>query len=176
MKSARTARSFRPGRFPALAAIAGICLLGYGATAIAFPDYMSDWEAAYQTSTLDERMDTATGSACNVCHNPEGTGAQGTCYKDQIAGLLDTGLTIEQALAASNELDADQDGTTNLLEITTARTDLTGEVGYHPGLAGPTGVDPCGESPTTPVTNVPETPPTTPLEDKTWGNIKDLYR
>jgi len=115
--------------------------------------------ARYPTSTLVARTTAATGSACYVCHNPPNTSAAGNCYKDALVARLNAGRTAAQAIADVENMDSDGDGTPNGVEITLARTDLAGQVGYNPGLLGATGTDPCASNPNSPVTNQRETPP-----------------
>jgi hypothetical protein len=128
------------------------------APAAAHPSYLTAFQARYPGSTLPGRMLSTTGSSCNVCHHPTSTSNPGNCYRETLAGLLGGGQTIDQALANAETLDSDGDGVPNRDEITRPRTDLPGQVGYNPGLIGPTGTDPCGTSTTTPVTNQNETP------------------
>jgi len=131
--------------------------IGLTATlAAAHPGYMTVWNNAYPTSTLGTRMQSQFGSSCYVCHQPPNTSTAGTCYKDSLAVQINDGLTIQQAIQAVDGLDADGDGFTNGMEIRAPRPE--GGVGFHPGLIGLTGTDPCGPNPSTPVTNRNETP------------------
>jgi hypothetical protein len=122
------------------------------------PAYLTAFTTKYPTSTLPARMQALTGSSCNVCHTPGNTSALGSCYKDDIAGQLGAGLSIMDALTAVAMLDSDGDGVPNEVEILMPRTDQPGQIGYHPGLKGPTGTGPCNADPNAPVTNQPETP------------------
>jgi hypothetical protein len=137
---------------------AGVMVLATG-SARGHNSYVTPWTNAYPTSTLQARMATATGSACNVCHQPPERASAGTCYKDALALRINAGRTISQAIADVDGLDSDGDGVSNHDEITAVRTDLPGQVGYHPGLLGATGTDPCGDFPTAAVSNARETPP-----------------
>jgi hypothetical protein len=115
--------------------------------------------ARYPTSTLLARTTAATGSACYVCHQPPNTSAAGNCYKDALTARLNAGRTAAQAIADVENMDSDGDGISNLAEITSPRSDTPGQIGFNPGLIGPTGTDPCASNRTTPVTNQLETPP-----------------
>jgi len=123
------------------------------------PDYMDAWSVRYGTSTLAVRMQSRTGSSCNVCHNPPSRSSQGNCYKNDIRAKLLQGMTINQALAAVELMDSDGDGVNNVTEITMVRADLPGQVGFNPGLIGPLGTSPCASNTGTAVTSQPETPP-----------------
>ena len=120
--------------------------------------YQSVWESQYPTSTLPDRMAAVAGRNCYVCHESSGTGDDGTCYKDDIVKRLDAGRFIDQAIMDVDGMDSDGDGVTNGEEITLVRMDDPTQVGYHPGLIGPTGTSPCSATPSTPVTGQPETP------------------
>jgi len=115
--------------------------------------------ARYPTTTLLTRTTAATGSACYVCHQPPNTSAAGNCYKDALTARLNAGRTAAQAIADVENMDSDGDGVSNLDEITAPRADMPGQIGYNPGLIGPTGADPCSANSSTPVTNQLETPP-----------------
>jgi hypothetical protein len=127
-------------------------------SAAAFPPYLTAWQNRYPTSTLPQQMIQLTGQACNVCHHPPSQGVEGTCYRQTLIEFLNLGFDIETAIANAEPLDSDGDGVPNGVEILTARTDAPGQIGYHPGLRGPRGVDPCGPDPNKPVTNRNETP------------------
>jgi hypothetical protein len=139
-------------------AAAGAVLGTVQQRASAFPFYYNAWVARYPTSTIPSRMNTVLGVVCYTCHLPPSTSEEGTCYRLDIRARLNIGMSIEDALAAVEWLDSDSDGVPNVVEILTPRSDLPGEVGYHAGLAGPTGLSPCGPTPTVPVTNQNETP------------------
>ncbi len=139
-----------------------IVLIGVGASAgvaLAHPPYLTAWTTRYPTSTLPARMTSVNGSACYICHQPSSVSNAGNCYKNALRDSINAGNTIEQALAAVEGLDSDGDGVPNGVEILAPRADLPGQIGYNPGLVGATGTDPCGASPTQPVTNQLETPP-----------------
>ena len=135
-----------------LATLAGL----FVGSARAHPSYLTAFQSRYPTSTLPSRMAAATGSSCNVCHHPSDTANPGNCYKDALVARLAAGRTIAQALGDVETLDSDGDGVANGVEILAVRTDLPGQVGYAPGLTGPTGVDPCGAAGA--VSNQRETP------------------
>lgn len=137
---------------------AALTLLATAYPAAALPDYYDAWVKRYPTSTIPQRMQAAAGSVCYTCHTPPSVSEEGTCYRIDLRSRLHQGQTIEQALAAVEWLDSDNDGVPNLVEILAARTDLPGQVGYHPGLVGPTGVSPCSSTPMVPVSNQNETP------------------
>lgn len=117
--------------------------------------------ARYPGSTLLSRTAAATGNQCYVCHHPNDTGNPGNCYKEAIALRIAAGRTNAQAIADVELMDSDGDGVNNRDEILLARTDMTGQVGYNPGLIGAKGTDPCFTNTTAAVTNQLETPPTT---------------
>lgn len=142
--------------------------------AAAMPPYLVAWEAKYPTSTIPSRMATLTGSACNTCHHPPQRYYAGSCYREAIRQLLDSGMEIGQALDAVDGLDSDGDGIPNGVEILTPRADLPGEVGYHPGLIGPTGTDPCYDDPDEIVTGISETPPTACPADLDGDGVVDF--
>jgi hypothetical protein len=113
----------------------------------------------YPTSTLTTRMASAAGQDCYVCHQPSSKRARGNCYREALIVNIKQGMSIEQAIAAIDGDDSDNDGTPNGQEILMVRTDVPNEVGYNPGLIGPTGTSPCSTSPTAVISNMPETPP-----------------
>jgi hypothetical protein len=119
---------------------------------------LSAWETKYPTSTLPDRMQAQTGSACFVCHHPPSFNTAGNCYRDGLTTLLGQGMAIEQAIDQLDGQDSDGDGFNNGYEATLPRPEA-GEVGYNMGLVGATGTDPCGSNPSEVVTGVPETPP-----------------
>ena len=137
----------------AAASTAGIL----GGSAAAHPNYLSAFQTRYPTSTLPARMASVAGNACWVCHHPSDVANPGNCYKNSLTARLNAGRTIAQALADVETMDSDNDGVNNVTEILAVRTDLPGEVGYSPGLIGPTGTDPCGAAGA--VSNQLETPP-----------------
>ncbi|MFG0285893.1 MAG: GC-type dockerin domain-anchored protein [Phycisphaerales bacterium JB039] len=160
-----------------LAAIAGLTLIGAltGPAAVAgdppqSPEpwhkyastdrstYLSAWQDRYPTSTLPDRMAAAAGQTCYLCHQPSGRGDRGNCYREDLKARLDGGLTIEQALDALDALDSDGDGVPNGEEILLVRHDDPTQIGYNPGLIGPTGTSPCSADPAAPITGQPETP------------------
>jgi hypothetical protein len=128
----------------------------------AWPFYLDAWQAKYPTSTLPARMGATLGLECFVCHAPPNYLADGTCYRNSLRELVLNGLTIEQALDAADGMDSDGDGVAIGVEILTARADLAGHIGYHPGLIGPRGTGPCNADPSATVTGKPETPPRYP--------------
>ncbi|MCC6229201.1 MAG: hypothetical protein IT432_08255 [Phycisphaerales bacterium] len=117
--------------------------------------------ARYPGSTLLSRTATATGNQCYVCHHPNDEANPGNCYKEAIALRLAAGRTNAQAIADVELMDSDGDGVNNRDEILLARTDMTGQVGYNPGLIGNKGTDPCFTNTNAAVTNQIETPPNT---------------
>ncbi|MBM4108263.1 MAG: hypothetical protein FJ255_05550 [Phycisphaerae bacterium] len=138
---------------------AAITLSVAAGSAAAFPPYLTEWRNQYPTSTLPSQMIRLTGSACNVCHHPPSRSELGTCYRTTLIDFLNLGQEIADAIRNAHNIDSDADGTPNGVEILTPRDDEPGEIGYHPGLRGPTGVDPCHDFPLAPVTNRAETPP-----------------
>jgi hypothetical protein len=102
--------------------------------AAATPTFQSAFAARYPTSTLLTRMQTQTGSSCNLCHMPSSTSAVGNCYRAALIVQRNNGLTQAQAIVAVEGMDSDGDGVSNLAEILAPRT-------------------------ATPITNQPETPP-----------------
>jgi hypothetical protein len=141
-----------------LIAVAGAGIAAFTAVeSEAIPDYFFAWRETYPDSTLPAQLSSLGLSQCFVCHHPNSFSDPGTCYRLDIRTRLQAGDTIEQALAAVEQLDSDNDGATNIQEILFARSDTPGQIGYHPGLAGPTGNDPCWK-PTQIVTNRNESP------------------
>lgn len=140
-----------------------VALLVVAAAAHAHSSYGGAWSSIYPASTLRSRMGTTLGSSCYACHAPPNTSAVGTCYKDALKARLDAGRTIAQAIQDVDPLDSDGDGVSNHDEILAARADALGGVGYHPGLVGATGTDPCGSNSTAAITGVLETPPSPPV-------------
>jgi hypothetical protein len=124
----------------------------------AWPPFLDAWVARYPTSTLPQRMGSLTGSQCNVCHTPPNRFDQGTCYRIALIEQLNNSLTIEQAIEALHHLDVDGDGVPSGVEILMTRADDPTQIGYHPGLVGPLGTDPCAVNPNNPVTGRSETP------------------
>ncbi len=150
-----------PLRAPALSVV----LLISGVRLEAKPDYLDLWNEKYPESTLPARMERETGSSCTVCHSLKGFkyDLPGNCYRDCLHQLMHEigGMGyFRAALDAADLLDSDADGVPNGIEILSERPD--GEVGYHPGLAGDTGVDRCGASGDEVVSHSPETPPLEP--------------
>jgi hypothetical protein len=142
-----------------------------GTTQILAPTFLDAWVAKYPTSTLPDRMNLITGRSCNVCHHPPNLNSAGNCYRSDISELLQTGITIEEALDQLDAVDSDGDGVFNGLEILAARPE-PGEIGYNPGLIGELGTDPCGINPGTPVSGVPETPAPAPVPTASdWGLV-----
>ena len=155
-------------RFGALAFALGLVI---ESAAWAFPTYLSAWEARYPDSTLPARMAAATGANCHVCHHPPSRSLPGNCYREDIKGLLGSGLSIEEALEQLDAEDSDGDGVGNGVEIMAARFDLAGEVGYNPGLVGPNGTDPCADDPGEVVTGAQETLPGDVPAVSEWGLV-----
>lgn len=140
---------------------AGVAILGLAVaipTAMAFPPYLIAWQTKYPTSSLPAEMATLTGSSCNTCHHPPQRYYFGSCYRETLRSLLETGIEIEEALDLADGLDSDGDGVANGVEILMPRSDAPGQIGYHPGLVGPLGTDPCYDLPDEIVTGRSETP------------------
>ena len=137
----------------------------------AFPNYLTAWQAKCPTSTLPGRMGTATGVACNLCHHPPDRSVPGNCYRQDIINLLDSGLSIVDALDQLDSEDSDGDGVSNGEEITAPYLGSPGEVGYNPGLIGATGTDPCADDPGEVVTGQWETPLTNVPTVSEWGLV-----
>lgn len=146
-----------------LVGLAAFAAFGAASEAFAKNSYLTAWKTKYASgglanSTLPTRIQAETGSQCTLCHAPTGVSDLGNCYKNALEARIQAGRTIAQALVDIDGLDSDGDGVSNHDEILKPRTDIAGAIGYDPGLIGPTGTDPCGLSPNTPVTGVPETP------------------
>lgn len=137
----------------AAAALVSVPSLTLDATAL--PNYLDAFMARYPGSTIPNRMEKLAGAQCYTCHHPP-IGFNGSCYRLDIRERLHAGMSIEQALTDVENIDSDGDGFTNLEEILSPRQDMPGEVGYHPGLVGPVGIDPCLNI--GPVSHVSETP------------------
>jgi hypothetical protein len=135
-----------------------VASLAFTGRAPATPTYLNAFIARYPTSTLPARMLAQAGRDCYVCHQPTSMSNVGNCYRMALRDRLLAGRTIEQALGDVEGMDSDGDGVANGVEITLARTDLPGQVGYNPGLIGATGTDPCWTNPAAPVSNQRETP------------------
>ncbi len=148
-------------RIVGVAAATAVTVLAFQLPSTAHPNYLTAFTTKYPTSTLPARMLAVTGSSCNVCHAVGDTAAAGTCYKDALVAALGTGVNISTALTNVALQDSDGDGVPNQVEILMARTDLPGQIGYHPGLKGPTGTGPCNANTSAAVTHQPETPPAT---------------
>jgi hypothetical protein len=140
----------------AVLAVCGMAMLP--SSSVAWPPFMDAWVARYPTSTLPQRMATLTGSQCNVCHTPPNRFNEGTCYRLAIRDQLLVQPTIEDAIEAVHTMDPDGDGIPSGVEILTPRTDDPTQIGYHPGLVGPGGRDPCATDPNRLVTGQSETP------------------
>lgn len=134
-------------------------LLAVGSFANAYPQYYFAWRAHYPTSTIPDRMAIELGSVCFTCHHPPDESQHGTCYRADLIDRLNRGMSIQAALIDLDDVDSDGDGVSNYIEATTPRYDAFGNVGYHQGLVGESGVDPCGADPNEAVTNQLETPP-----------------
>lgn len=137
------------------------------------PPYLEAWLVEYPTSTIPDRFDaTVQSGRCSICHHLDVPGEDGTnCYRDTLHGLLDQGMSIEEALDAADALDSDGDGVANGVEILMPRDDLPGDVGYAPGYVGPMGTDPCFSDPAAAVTEQLETPPEPVPAASTWGLV-----
>jgi len=135
-----------------------LVLSWFAPTLQAFPSFLTEWQAKYPTSTIDERMASLTGSNCDTCHHPPSRSDFGNCYRADIIALLGMGRTIAQALDELDAVDSDGDGVPNGEEITTPRADQPGQVGYSMGLVGAAGTDPCAVDTGEVVTNQRETP------------------
>lgn len=154
---------------------AGLVLLAATpASTLAFPPYLTLWQERYPESTLPADLAALTGSSCNICHHPPQRFYPGTCYREAIRRILDTGLEFEEAIVLVEEEDSDGDGVSNLEEILTPRSDTPGSVGYHPGLVGPVGTDPCYDIPDEIVTGREETPPAACPADLTGDGMVDF--
>lgn len=150
----------------------GMALVGGTPRADAFPFILNEWKARYPDSTIPTRMTAALGAECFTCHHPP-VGVEGTCYRSDISQVIADGKIIEvqEILEFIEPFDSDGDGVDNLTEITTARADLMGEVGYHPGLVGDMAIDNCSEPEGDPVaTGAPETPPSADCPGDTNGD------
>lgn len=143
-----------PAAVLAVVAVVSVPLLTPDAEAL--PNYLDAFMARYPGSTIPNRMEELAGAQCYTCHHPP-IGFDGSCYRLDLRERLHAGMSIEQALADVENIDSDGDGITNLEEILTPRADMPGQVGYHPGLIGPVGIDPCFNI--GPVSRVSETPP-----------------
>ena len=91
--------------------------VGIGPTthsASAFPSFPSTWEAEYPSSDS-----LPNANQCQLCHQGasggDGWNAYGWAIRQQI---YDQGQTIENAIAAVAALDSDDNGSSNLNEIT----------------------------------------------------------
>ena len=141
----------------------------FAAQANARIEYFIAWVEKYPTSTLGSRMQELTGASCNICHHPPDRGVVGTCYREDIHALLDSGASIQDALDQLDSEDSDGDGVPNGVEILMPRFENPNEIGYHPGLVGATGTDPCGETPDDAVTGIRETPQLDVPALSEWG-------
>ncbi len=146
-----------------------IVVLALTAQANAKIEYFIAWVEKYPTSTLGSRMQDLTGASCNICHHPPTRGDVGTCYREDIRVLLDGGATIQEALDQLDGEDSDGDGVPNGVEILKPRLENPAEIGYHPGLIGATGTDPCGDAPGDAVTGMLETPQADVPAVSEWG-------
>jgi len=145
------------GTFAALIVVSALATVTVATRrAAALPNYLDAFMARYPGSTLPDRMEKLAGAQCYTCHHPP-IGFDGSCYRLDLKVRLRAGMSIQEALAAVENIDSDGDGFTNLEEIMAPRTDAPGQVGYHPGLVGPMGIDPCLNI--GPVSHVSETPP-----------------
>lgn len=134
----------RASVIPICASLAAAALYfpgGAARDASAFPSYLDAWQARYPTSTIPARLEAGGGARCYTCHNPTTFGTEGTAYRLAIRARLIAGRTIQQALADIEQDDSDGDGVRNLDEILRPRTDLPGQIGFHPGLVGNGGFD-----------------------------------
>lgn len=135
------------------------------------PSFLDAWVAKYPSSTLPARMSAQTGRDCNVCHHPPNLNTPGNCYREALTELMNQGMSIQDALSQLDPLDSDGDGVSNGQEALAPRPE-PGQIGFNPGLVGDLGTDPCGSNPTTPVTNVSETPPPPPVPAiSSWGVV-----
>lgn len=133
------------------------CGLAVSSAAAAFPSILSAFQSRYPTSTIPARMTAQFGQACFTCHHPPATSLPGNCFRNDIILARSLGLSNAAALEALDRVDSDGDGVPNGVEILTARGD--GQVGFSPGLVGPTGADNCYSiQPGVAVTNTSETP------------------
>jgi hypothetical protein len=153
-----------------LGVAAGLVVAAAGSVAQAFPLFLTELQAKYPTSTVDERMAALTGFNCNTCHHPPSRSDLGNCYRADIITLLGMGRTITQALDELDAVDSDGDGISNGEEITMPRADQPGQIGYSPGLIGATGTDPCATNTSEVVSGQRETPVVVPVPTVgEWG-------
>lgn len=134
------------------------------------PSILDAWKLKYPTSTIPSRMATLSGSECYTCHDPAGFGLSGNCYRNDLVALIQGGSNVADALNSLDGVDSDGDGYANGVEATMQRTD-SADIGYNMGLVGDTGTNPCGATPSTPITGVSETPPAPIPTVSQWGLV-----
>ncbi|MBI4583024.1 MAG: choice-of-anchor D domain-containing protein [Planctomycetes bacterium] len=124
------------------------------------PERLEQWKSRYPGSTLPERLERATGSACTLCHGTYGFAWNdpGNAYREFLHIMAHSGKPFQEALEIADVTDTDGDGVPSGTEILMPRPD---GVGYHPGLVGDQGVDPTGITGAEAVSGSLETPPMT---------------
>lgn len=142
----------------AFVAMASLTLAGAIPGALAYPPYLIAWQTKYPTSTLPSEMASLTGSSCHTCHHPPQRHYPGTCYRETLKSFVEMGMEIEDALELADPMDSDGDRVPNGVEILMQRSDDPTQIGYHPGLVGSLGTDPCYDFPEEVVTGRSETP------------------
>ena len=96
--------------------------------ALASNTYPGDWAARYPSSQSDDNMISATGSACQLCHQTSSGGNTWNLYGWAVKLRRDAGDTIDQALSNVEGDDSDGNGDSNLVEI-----NANAQPGWVPG-------------------------------------------
>ncbi|MCE7982183.1 MAG: CHRD domain-containing protein [Caldilinea sp. CFX5] len=103
---------FRPWMVLFLLAVVLFGVLSAPPPVEARPDILASWRAFYPQSKSDDVN-------CRLCHVNGGGGSPWNAYGWSLRQrIVDQGMTIDQAFAAVEALDADNNGKTNLQEIT----------------------------------------------------------
>ena len=79
--------------------------------------YYTDWDNAYPTSSADDNVINGTGKSCQLCHRDVGGDEPFNGYGWKMRELINSGMSVPQAIAGAESFDSDGNGDSNLTEI-----------------------------------------------------------